>query len=110
MHTINIAPDIVSMKTESSIVKSLHVHCYHPIIRRLIHRIHDLQITGKTSSVCWIPSQLGIQGNDSADAAAKGALERPEEPIHINHSDWRSIIRNALAESGNSDGEHVGTN
>ena len=38
---------------------------------------------------------MGIQGNDSADAAAKGASERQEEPIPINHSDWRSI-RNAL--------------
>ena len=32
----------------------------------------------------------------TADAATKGASERPEEPIPINHADWRSIIRNAL--------------
>ena len=82
MHAINIALDNVSIKAESSsaifcdslsVVKSLHVHCYHPIIRRLIHRIHDLRITGETISICWIPSHVGIQGNDSADATAKGA-------------------------------------
>ena len=39
---------------------------------------------------------MGIQGNDSADAEAKGASERTEEPIPINHSDWGRIIRNAL--------------
>ena len=32
----------------------------------------------------------------TADAAAKGASERLEEQITINHSDWRGIIRNAL--------------
>ena len=104
MHGINIALILYPSKqkvvvsifvTPSSVVKSLHVHCYHPIIRRLIHRTHDLPITGKTISICWIPSHMGIKGNDSADAAAKGASERLEEQIPIYHSDWRSIIRNA---------------
>ena len=36
---------------------------------------------------------MGIQGNDSAAAAGKGASERPEEPIPINDSDWRNVIR-----------------
>ena len=73
MRAINKALDIVSMIAESSnvifcdslsVVKSLRVHCYHPIIRRLIRRIHDLQITEKNISICWIPSHMGIQGND----------------------------------------------
>ena len=100
-----MALDIVSLRAESDIVKfsdflsvvrSLHVHCYHPIIRRLMHRIHDLQIMGKTINICWIPSHIGTEGNELADVAAKAASGRPEEPFLINYSDWRSIISNAL--------------
>ena len=56
MHAINIALDIpvkaenvnVIFSDSLSVVKSLHVHRYHPIIRRLIRRIHDLQVTAKS--------------------------------------------------------------
>ena len=51
---------------------------------------------GKTVCLCWIPSHIGIEGNELADAAAKAAAKRPEEPIFISHTDWRSIIRCAL--------------
>ena len=106
VHAINIALDILSEKIENhfvifsdslSVVKSLHVHCLQPMIRRLIHRIHDLQ-TGKIISVCWVPSHVGIEGNELADTAAKSASERPEQPISINNTDCRSGIRNALVE------------
>ena len=79
MHALNIALDIISTKVESefvifsgslSVIRGLHVHCYNSSIRRLIHRIHNLQITGKTISLCWIPLHLGIEGNELADAKA----------------------------------------
>ena len=100
-----MALDIVSLRAESdivifsdslSVVRSLRVHCYHPIIRRLVHRIHDLQIIGKTIHVGWIPSYIVIERNELADVAAKVASGRPEEPILINYSDWRSVIRDAF--------------
>ena len=56
------------------VVGGFHVHCNNSSIRRLIHRIHDLQITGKTICLCWIPSHIGIEGNELADAAARAAL------------------------------------
>ena len=61
VHAINIALDILSEKTENnfvifsdslSVVKSLHVHCFQPMIRRLMQRIHDLQTVRKIISVC----------------------------------------------------------
>ena len=105
-HALNIALDVISVKVENefvifsdslSVVRGLHVHCYNSSIRRLMHRIYDLQIAGKTICICWTPSHIGIEGNEFADAAAKTASKRPEEPISISHNDWRSIIRCALA-------------
>ena len=82
MHALNIAADIITIKVESefvifsdsqSIIRGLHVRCYNSTIRQLIHRIHDLQITGKTIRLCWVPLHLGIGGNELADTAAKAA-------------------------------------
>ena len=105
MHAIGMALDIVSLKAEnniviltdsSSVVSNFHVHCYYPIISRLIHRILDLQITGKTINLCWIPSHIGIEGNELGHVAAKAGSGRREEPILINYSGWRGVIRDAL--------------
>ena len=107
VHATNIVLDILSEKSQNnfvifsdslSVVKSLHVHCFQPMIRRLMHRIHDLQTMGKIISVCWVPSHVGIEGNELADTAAKSASERPEQPIPINHTDCQSGIRNVLVE------------
>ena len=77
---------------------SLHVHCFQPMIRRLMHKIHDLQSVGKSISVCWVPSHVGIEGKELADTAAKLASVTPEQPIPINHTDFRSVIRSAQVE------------
>ena len=42
---------------------------------------------------------IGIEGNELADVAAKAASGRPEEPILINYSDWRSVIRDGDVEA-----------
>ena len=51
------------------------------MIRRLMHRIHDLQAVEKIISVCWVPSHVGTEGNELAGTAAKSTCETPEQPI-----------------------------
>ena len=37
--------------------------------------IHDLQAMGKIISVCWVPSHVGIEGNELAYTSAKSAYD-----------------------------------
>ena len=42
------------------------------ICRRLQHEMHDVLLTN-TIELCWIPSHVGILGNEEADLTAKQA-------------------------------------
>jgi len=47
-----------------------------------------LQIFGKTINFCWLPSHVGIGGNEKAYTAAKAALLLPvSDNIKLPHTD-----------------------
>ena len=48
----------------------------HPLVREIVQRLTVLAQTGKQITLCWIPSHVGINGNELADAAAKRAAQR----------------------------------
>lgn len=60
---------------------------------RICEQIHNLQITGKSVVLSWIPSHVGISGNERADVAAKRAAGRPSEFAHLPYRDLDSSIR-----------------
>jgi ribonuclease HI len=68
----------------------------HPLARILQHQIDNLNQEGKTVKLCWIPSHVGIDGNESADKLAKAAALLPAEHIMIFYADWYPIIANKI--------------
>ena len=47
-----------------------------PIAQEILQRLTDLDRAGKHVTICWIPSHVGIAGNERADVAAKRAAQR----------------------------------
>jgi kelch-like protein 2/3 len=48
----------------------------NPVILTVLEQVHDLSMQGKTIEFCWLPSHVGIKGNELADAAAKLGLQQ----------------------------------
>lgn len=52
---------------------------------------------GNSLTVCWVPSHVGIPGNESADRAATAALTSADiTPFDIPHQDLRTVLKNAI--------------
>ena len=53
------------------------------LVQRFIKDCSTLSESGKTIVLCWIPSHVGISGNEKADTAAKSALSLRVTPMKI---------------------------
>jgi len=47
----------------------------NPLILKTLKDHSQLINSGKSITFCWIPSHVGIQGNEDADIAAKAGLD-----------------------------------
>ena len=48
----------------------------NPLVQKVLERLHNLQKElSKSVIFCWIPSHVGIKGNEAADTAAKAGLD-----------------------------------
>ena len=110
MHAIDMAIKIVTAEPlekyvifsdSASVLRSLSdTRTTHPIARRLLHEINILHNeTNKRVTFCWIPSHVGIEGNEKADRAAFEAAAGPEEYIAIEYKDWYPIIKQKIEEA-----------
>ena len=57
-----------------------------------VQKYHALSEDGKEVILCWIPSHVGIKGNELADAAAKAGLQLPITDSKIPHSDYKMYV------------------
>ena len=47
----------------------------NPIMLEVLDTLQKLRINGFIVKFCWLPSHVGIQGNEAADVSAKSALK-----------------------------------
>ena len=64
------------------------------IVTSILAVANNIRHNGKRVHINWIPSHVGIEGNDTADLAAKDALKLPKVTAKIPHG--ISSIKNAL--------------
>ena len=63
----------------------------NPLILKFLLMYRTILLQGKDLVLCWIPSHIGIEGNEEADRLAKEALEQDIRPIPMPYTDFMSI-------------------
>ena len=83
----------VIFSDSKSVLQALHnLKTENALILLTITEHQHLVSTGKSIVFCWIPSHIGIAGNDKADAAAGLARQLAITNLKIPHTDLRMSI------------------
>ena len=67
----------------------------HPIICKILHQLIKIHKQGKIVEICWVPSHVGIRGNEAVNEAAREAalgddnIENPK----VHYRDYSQKIK-----------------
>ena len=80
---------IVFSDSKSSLQALQNLWSHHPLVCRVLDTHTELCQDNKNIIFCWIPSHVGIRGNEAADRAAKDALDLPVSSAMVPASDCK---------------------
>jgi len=69
-----------------------------PLICNILEKCHFLACSGKEIHFCWVPSHVGIPGNERADVEAKAGLRFPASDCNVPHTDYKQTITSNFKE------------
>jgi len=94
-----------------SCLQALHsMKLEHPLIGMVIRKCVFLSIANKHVVFCWVPSHVGIAGNEKADSAAKFALNLPRVIMGIPYTDFKYHINKRVVYNWQNDWNNAGAN
>ena len=80
-----------------SCLQAIHnVKWLNPLILDILEKCHFLSLAGKEVHFCWIPSHVGITGNERADVEAKAALQLDFSDCKVPHNDFKNMVSSYL--------------
>ena len=68
-----------------------HTSSKNPQIQKLLEKNHEL-LANKEIVLCWIPSHIGILGNEMVDQQAKTSLSLEPNSFKIQFSNFKPSI------------------
>ena len=81
-----------------SVLKAMnHTSSKNPQIQKLLEKCHEL-LAHKEIFLCWIPSHIGIQGNEMVDKQAKTSLSLEATSFKILFSNFKPSINKYILE------------
>ena len=85
---------VIMSDSLSAIEAVTSVNKFDHITQEIQETLFSLRERGKKITIVWVPSHMGIEGNDRADLLAKSAcsLPVPEAPIPVYYKDLKNLI------------------
>ena len=74
-----------------------HTSSKNPQIQKLLEKCQEL-LANKDIVLCWIPSHIGIQGNEKVDKQAKTSLSLEPTSFKISFSNFKPSINKYILE------------
>ncbi|KAL1447326.1 hypothetical protein WDU94_005622 [Cyamophila willieti] len=89
---------IICSDSKSSLQACKNMFTRTPLVYEILTKIHEIREIGTRVSFLWIPSHMGIQGNDLVDQAARNTVEAQILELSVS-DDYRAFFKSVqLAE------------
>ena len=86
---------VISFSDSLSVLQSINnSKIDNSVIQDIILRLHNT--SHKQIIFCWLPSHVGIRGNEKVDKAAKSALSLQPSNLKLPYTDFKPAINKYL--------------
>ena len=89
--------DYIIIFSDSLLLSLNNRKMYNPLILKILLKIHHLLCAHKTIHLCWIPSHIGIHGNEAANMAVKESLNQDNTASQVPYTDLKCQINHFIS-------------